>query len=74
MKQYIISFVLGWMLLSSCSESFFDKYPTDATSFDNYCRTAGEVQNVLYAAYGGLRDDFANAIVYTGDLPTDNAY
>ncbi|MDR1672608.1 MAG: RagB/SusD family nutrient uptake outer membrane protein [Bacteroidales bacterium] len=75
MKKYnITSLVLGLTLLTSCSESFFEKYPTDATSFENYCRTSGEVQNVLYAAYGGLRDNFANAIVYTGDLPTDNAY
>jgi tetratricopeptide (TPR) repeat protein len=72
--KYLISLVLGLTLLASCSESFFDKYPTDATSFDNYCRTPDEVQNVLYAAYGGLRDNFANAIVYTGELPTDNAY
>jgi tetratricopeptide (TPR) repeat protein len=72
--KYLISLVLGLTLLTSCSESFFDKYPTDATFFDNYCRTADEVQNVLYSAYGGLRDNFANAIVYTGDLPTDNAY
>jgi hypothetical protein len=74
MKKYIISFVSGLTLLASCSESFFDKYPIDATSFENYCRTADEVQSVLYAAYGGLRDNVANAIVYTGDLPTDNAY
>ena len=76
MKQYIISLIAGLILLTStsCSESFFDRYPTDATNFDTYCRTVDEVQNVLYAAYGGMRDQFGISLVYIGDLPTDNAY
>jgi len=36
--------------------------------------TVSEVETVLYAAYGGMRGDFANGIVYIGELPTDNAY
>ncbi|MDR0574411.1 MAG: RagB/SusD family nutrient uptake outer membrane protein [Tannerella sp.] len=74
MKKYIISLVSGLILFFSCSSDFFEKFPTDSATFDNYCRTVGEVQTVLYSAYGGMRDNFGNGIVYIGDLPTDNAY
>lgn len=75
MKKYIIAFASGLMLFgSSCSESFFDKYPTDSITTDIYLNTVEEVRTVLYAAYAGLRGNFGNSIVYFGDLPTDNAY
>jgi hypothetical protein len=67
------------MLFAACSDDFFDKYPTDswyyATTFgDTYIRSAGDAQNLLYAAYGNMREQFGRSIVYIGDLPTDNAY
>lgn len=75
MKKYLIAILSAAVLAgTSCSESFFDRLPTDSISADNYLNTVDEVQTVLYAAYAGMRGNFGNAIVYFGDLPTDNAY
>ncbi|HNY15481.1 MAG TPA: RagB/SusD family nutrient uptake outer membrane protein, partial [Bacteroidales bacterium] len=74
MKKYIISLIIVLLLAPSCSESFFDKYPTDSMTVENYMKTTSEIQTVLYAAYAATRGNFANSIVYIGDLPTDNAY
>jgi len=74
MKKYIILLFIGLLFHASCSESFFEKYPTDTMTVENYMNNASEVQTVLYAAYAAMRGDFANSIVYIGDLPTDNAY
>lgn len=43
-------------------------------TIENYLNDVGEVRSMLYAAYGGMHGAFGNAIVYIGDLPTDNAY
>ena len=74
MKKYIIIILAGLFILPSCSESFFEKYPTDNMTVENYMNNAEEIKTILYAAYAGLRGNFANSIVYIGDLPTDNAY
>jgi hypothetical protein len=75
MKKYFIAFASGLLLLgSSCSDSFFDKYPTDSMISDTYMTSVDEVKTVLYAAYGGMRDPFGRNVAYFGDLPTDNAY
>lgn len=65
---------ISLLSLSSCSSSFFDLYPTDQMTAENYMNNVSEVETVLYAAYGAMRGSFANNIVYIGDLPTDNAY
>ncbi len=74
MKKYIIILAAAAISAVSCSEAFFDLYPTDEMSSDNYMRDVSEIESVLNAAYAGLRDDFGNSLVYIGDLPTDNAY
>lgn len=77
MKRHIITTlaaVVSMMALPSCSESFFDLYPTDKMTAENYMRNVEEIESVLNAAYGGMRGAFANGIVYIGELPTDNAY
>lgn len=74
MKKYITVFVAAVLGLTSCSDAFFDRYPTDKMSMDNYMKDVEEIESVLYAAYGGMRGAFGNGIVYIGDLPTDNAY
>ena len=73
MKKYIFSLLIV-LLFSACSDSFFEKYPTDSIAEENYLNTSDEIQNVLYSAYANMRGDFANSLVYLGDLPTDNAY
>lgn len=73
MKKYILGLIVFFMF-TSCSDSFFEKYPTDSLTLENYLKTEDEIQTVLYSAYASMRDDFANSLVYIGDLPTDNAY
>ncbi len=74
MKKHIIMLAAGLLVLSSCSEDFFNRYPTDKMTLENYMKTVPEIESVLNAAYGGMRGNYANSIVYFGDLPTDNAY
>lgn len=73
MKKQIFTIVIV-LILTSCSDSFFEKYPTDSLTLENYLHTEDEIQTVLYSAYASMRDNFANNLVYLGDLPTDNAY
>lgn len=74
MKKIFVTLTAALFVLSSCSDSYFDLYPTDSMTADSYMTKVSEVQTVLDAAYGGMRGDFANGIVYIGDLPTDNAF
>lgn len=75
MKKIISILMTGALFaLSSCSGSFFDLYPTDQMTAENYMNNVGEIETVLYSAYAGMRGAFANNIVYIGELPTDNAY
>lgn len=74
MKKYIVAFAAIALCATSCSEAFFDRFPTDEMSPDNYMRNISEVESVLTAAYGGMRGSYGDGIVYIGDLPTDNAY
>lgn len=74
MKKYIIILFIGLLFHSSCNESFFEKYPTDMMTVENYMNNTNEIQTILDAAYAAMRGDFANSLIYLGDLPTDNAY
>lgn len=74
MKKYIILLIIGLLFHTSCKDTFFEKYPTDSMTVENYMNNTKEIQTVLYAAYAAMRGTFANSIVYIGDLPTDNAY
>lgn len=74
MKKYIFILIIGLIFHSSCNESFFDRYPTDEMTIENYMRNTEEIRTVLNAAYSNMGGNFANSIVYIGDLPTDNAY
>ncbi|QGY46653.1 RagB/SusD family nutrient uptake outer membrane protein [Maribellus comscasis] len=74
MKKYIIILIIALLFHTSCSDSFFEKYPTDSMTVENYMKDTDEIQTVLNAAYSSMTGTFANSIVYIGDLPTDNAY
>lgn len=66
--------MIGLLLPTSCSESFFERYPTDSMTAENYLNNVDEIQTFLYSAYAAMAGNFANSVVYIGDLPTDNAY
>ncbi len=72
-KNIVITFII-LSIGFSCSDSFFDRYPTDSMTTENYMKNVDELKTILNAAYAGMRGAFANSIVYIGDLPTDNAY
>lgn len=74
MKKYIAIFFAGLLLFTSCKDSFFDLYPTDEMTAENYMNDVDEIETVLTAAYSALRGNFGDAVMYIGDLPTDNAY
>ena len=74
MKRIILFLTVAVLAVTACSDKFFDLYPTDSMTSDNYMNNVSEIGTVLDAAYAGMRGDFGNAIVYIGDLPTDNAY
>ncbi len=74
MKKNILILFILLLANFSCSDSFFDRYPTDTMTTENYMKSVDELKTILTAAYAGMRGNFANSIVYIGDLPTDNAY
>lgn len=74
MKKISIILTAALFAFTSCSDAYFDLYPTDSMTAENYLRDVSEIQTVLDAAYAGLRGEFGNSLVYIGDLPTDNAY
>ena len=74
MKRIILFLIVALFSVTACSDEFFDLYPTDSMTSENYMNSVSEIGTVLDAAYAGMRGDFGNAIVYIGDLPTDNAY
>lgn len=74
MKRILLLLTVALLSMTACTDKFFDLYPTDSMTSDNYMNNVSEIGTVLDAAYAGMRGDFGNAIVYIGDLPTDNAY
>lgn len=74
MKKYTAILFLVLLSLTSCKDSFFDLYPTDQMTAENYMNDVEEVSTVLTAAYSALKGDFGDAVVYIGDLPTDNSF
>ena len=71
MILWSILFVTG--LLSSCSDSYFDKYPSDSMQMETYLTNDSEIKNVLLDSYYSLRVISENAI-YINDICTDVAY
>ncbi len=59
--------------LHSCSDSFFDRFPSDSMQVETYLTNDAEVENVLYDVYYHLRTVTQN-IVYLNDIGTDVAY
>lgn len=66
---------MGILALSfySCSDSFFDRFPSDSMQIETYLTNDQEVENVLYDVYYQLRSVTQN-IIYINDIGTDVAY
>ncbi len=60
-------------LTVSCSEDFFDRYPTDSMQMETYMTIDEEVENVLFDAYYYLQTSSTDLILLN-ELATDGAY
>ena len=61
------------LFATSCSDSFFDRYPTDSMQMETYGKEDTEVQNVLYDAYYYFRS-ISGSVILVNSLATDEAY
>ncbi|OFX52879.1 MAG: carbohydrate-binding protein [Bacteroidetes bacterium GWD2_45_23] len=75
MKRIITILLIGIIAfgLHSCSDSFFDRFPSDSMQVETYLTNDAEVENVLYDVYYQLRSVTQN-IIYLNDIGTDVAY
>lgn len=75
MKNIKISAILlsVALLANSCSDAFFDRYPTDSMQMETYAKDDAEVQNVLLDTYYYLRL-VSNNVILVNSLATDEAY
>lgn len=56
-----------------CSNSFFDRYPSDSMQMETYMKNESEVQTILLDVYYYLQTVSQN-VVYVNSLCTDEAY
>lgn len=61
------------LFATSCSDSFFNRYPTDSMQMETYGKEDTEVENILFDAYYYFRSISNNVILVNG-LATDEAY
>ena len=57
----------------SCSDGFFDRYPTDSMQMETYLKNDTEIQNVLLNGYYHLQGVTLNSI-YVNSIATDEGY
>lgn len=74
-NNVILSALLGGsaMGFSACSDSFFDRYNSDAMQMETYLTNDSEIENILLDAYYYLRTVQEDVIMVNG-LCTDEAY
>ena len=74
-NNILLSVCLGTSTLglSSCSDSFFDRYNSDTMQMETYMKNDSEVENILLDAYYYLRSVQEDVIMING-LCTDEAY
>ena len=61
------------LFATSCSDSFFDRYPTDSMQMETYGKEDTEVENILYDAYYYFRN-ISGSVILVNSLATDEAY
>ncbi len=72
-KSSILLLAAAAFCLNSCSDSFFDRYPSDSMQMETYGQNDSEVQNILYDAYYYLRL-VSDRVIQVNSLATDEAY
>jgi starch-binding outer membrane protein, SusD/RagB family len=71
MKTYI-KFLLIILVGTSCSD-FLELEPEHQISEGSFYQNANDFRTALIGSYGGLQNLHNTALVYVGELPTDNA-
>ena len=61
------------LVCTTCSDSFFDRYPTDSMQMETYLKNDTELQNILFNGYYHLQDITLN-VNYVNSLATDEGY
>lgn len=61
------------IVYTACSDSFFDRYPTDSMQMETYLKNDAELQNILFNGYYHLQDITLN-VNYVNSLATDEGY
>lgn len=69
----LFSILFGTGLITSCSDSYFDKYPSDTMQIETYLSNDSEIKNVLLDSYYSMRV-ISEYSVYINDICTDVAY
>ena len=72
----LISFAIISMtslVYTACSDSFFNRYPTDSMQMETYLKNDTELQNILFNGYYHLQDITLN-VNYVNSLATDEGY
>ena len=67
-----VIFLTGFVY-TACSDSFFDRYPTDSMQMETYLKNDTELQNILFNGYYHLQDITLN-VNYVNSLATDEGY
>lgn len=72
--------LFSWAMISAtslsftaCSDSFFDRFPTDSMQMETYLKNDTEIQNILFNGYYHLQDITLN-VNYVNSLATDEGY
>lgn len=58
---------------TACSDSYFDRYPTDSMQMETYLQNDTEIENILLNGYYHLQEITVN-VNYVNSLATDEAY
>ena len=61
------------LVYTACSDSFFNRYPTDSMQMETYLKNDTELQNILFNGYYHLQDITLN-VNYVNSLATDEGY
>lgn len=69
----IVTLVFAIILVSSCSESYFDKYPIDSLTETGFYTSKSNMEMALNDGYASLRDAYSQYLC-VGDLASDNSY
>jgi tetratricopeptide (TPR) repeat protein len=70
MKKYCI-FILAMVLMAACSD-FLELEPEHQISENSFYRNANDFETALIGSYSGLQNLHNTALVYLGELTTDN--